>query len=369
MSHDLHLIGVRKALKPRREPYWGAPLAEGRYVGFRKIDEQTGTWIGRLRDDDGRQNYRALGQVTSKFEYAQAKDAAEAWFTAFDVGVSADAPTVADVCREYVAELEAESRIKAARHSRKRFERHVYNAPLAKVRMDRLRSSHIKTWRQGMGTGKATQNRDMTALRAALNLAVQNRRVNAAVAIEWGAVKQHRGADRRRDIYLDLKQRRALIGKCKGALRDLVEAAAVTGARPGELVSMPRSAFDARTGTATFSGKTGTRTVPIATAAVELFKRLAKGKLPNAPLLPRDDGKPFDRWALAVKDAVKAAKLPHAVVLYTLRHSWITEALRSGMSTLDVARLTGTSLQMIESNYGHLVADSARERLALVTML
>ena len=29
----------------------------------------------------------------------------------------------------------------------------------------------------------------------------------------------------------------------------------------------------------------------------------------------------------------------------------------------------GTSLQMIEKNYGHLVAGSARERLAAVTML
>jgi len=34
-----------------------------------------------------------------------------------------------------------------------------------------------------------------------------------------------------------------------------------------------------------------------------------------------------------------------------------------------VARLTGTSVGMIEKHYGHLVADSARERLAAVVML
>jgi hypothetical protein len=34
-----------------------------------------------------------------------------------------------------------------------------------------------------------------------------------------------------------------------------------------------------------------------------------------------------------------------------------------------VARITGTSLRMIEKHYGHLVAESARERLARVELL
>jgi len=51
------------------------------------------------------------------------------------------------------------------------------------------------------------------------------------------------------------------------------------------------------------------------------------------------------------------------------RWSWITTALTSGMGTLDVARLVGTSLLMIEKHYGHLVSDAARLRLANVEML
>jgi hypothetical protein len=39
------------------------------------------------------------------------------------------------------------------------------------------------------------------------------------------------------------------------------------------------------------------------------------------------------------------------------------------MTTLDVARLVGTSIMMIEKAYGHLVASAARERLAKVEML
>src|SRR5690606_39027135 len=116
----------------------------------------------------------------------------------------------------------------------------------------------------------------------------------------------------------------------------------LTGARPGELVKMKRGQFDARTATATFRGKTGSRSVPLSGAATALFERLARGKLPAALMLVRDDGRPWGHsdWDEGVRAAARAAKLPAGVTLYVLRHSWITEALRSGMSTLDVARLT-----------------------------
>ena len=74
-------------------------------------------------------------------------------------------------------------------------------------------------------------------------------------------------------------------------------------------------------------------------------------------------------WGDLVRAAVTAADLPAATVLYTLRHSWITTALTSGMGTLDVARLAGTSLLMIERHYGHLVSDAARLRLENVEMI
>ena len=35
-----------------------------------------------------------------------------------------------------------------------------------------------------------------------------------------------------------------------------------------------------------------------------------------------------------------------------------------GMDPVTVARLTGTSLEMISQTYGHLVQDAAREKLA-----
>jgi integrase len=210
-----------------------------------------------------------------------------------------------------------------------------------------------------------------TTLRAALNLAVTHRQVPATAAQEWRDVKPHKGAGKRRDLYLDLAQRRALLAACEGAIRDLIEAAMLTGGRAGELVNATRSQFDARTKSMTFNGKTGARTVPISPAAVKLFKRLALGKLPEARLLVRDDGQPWAHsdWDALVRDAAKKAELPAGACLYTLRHSFITTALTSAMSTLDVARLVGTSVTMIEKHYGHLVASAARERLAKVVIV
>lgn len=372
MSHSIHLAGVRKDLKPRREPYWGAPLARGSYLGVRKLDDGTCTWIARLRDHDGRQRYRSLGQATDSFDYTAAMKAAKKWFKDAEHGIAEAGPsTVKDACVAYVEDLRAEGREAAAHDTEMRFKRTVYDHAIAATPLERIRTAQLKAWRNGITGSKSSQNRNWTALRAALNLAVAHKRVSAAVEVEWRAVKQHKRADRRREIYLDLKQRRALLEQCNGGLRDLVEAAALTGARPGELAAAKRSAFDHRTGTLRLTGKTGSRTVPLSPAALELCKRLAKGKLPEAPLLTRDDGHPWRRWDWdeLVRAAAKAAKLPPGVVLYTLRHSWITEALTSGMPTHDVAKLTGTSLQMIHDHYGHLVADSARERLAAVKML
>jgi len=70
-----------------------------------------------------------------------------------------------------------------------------------------------------------------------------------------------------------------------------------------------------------------------------------------------------------VKEAAARAELPAQTCLYTLRHSLITQALLDGVSTLEVSKIAGTSLTMIEKHYGHMVHDTARERLAKVQMV
>lgn len=44
---------------------------------------------------------------------------------------------------------------------------------------------------------------------------------------------------------------------------------------------------------------------------------------------------------------------------YALRHAYATRALRAGLPTFTVARLMGTSIEMIDDTYGHLAHDAS----------
>jgi integrase len=324
-----------------------------------------------MRNETGHKKYKALGYVSAVLDYEKARAAATTWFEGQDAGVLNAETTVQKACAAYVEDRQREKGKACANDAKKRFERTVYGTSFGAIPLSKLRTPRIKAWRDGLDLSKATSNRTLTALKAALNLAVANRLVHPIAAREWGDVKAFANATQRRTLFLDLKQRRKLLEGTQGALRDLIEAATLTGARAGELVNATCGQFDARVKSITFKGKVGARTVPLSAAAIALFKRLAKGKLPTAPLLTRDDGKPWNHsdWDELVKAAGQKAKLPPGVCLYTLRHSFVTQAITGGMTTLDVARLCGTSVGMIEKHYGHLVASSARERLAGVTML
>jgi len=413
----------RDGLAPRREPYWHK-LSKGRYLGIRKLASGRAAWIARYRDDEGAQRYYALGEVSDTFGFDQAKDAAETWMRNAERGVSdrhddGSRVTVASACLAYIRALRSEGRQEAAHDAHMRFRRTVYGDaaddelglparpavmtaaarvparttaadpsesrgkrrkwepvahPIAATPLTKIRAPRLKQWHLDLvaaGLSKASANRTLTARKAALNLAVAHRAVSAAVAQEWTEVVPLKGASGRRELFLDVVQRRKLLAKSQGGVRRLMEAVMHTGCRAGELTSARRSAFDARTKSLTVTGKTGPRNIPLTPAAVALFTQFAKDKMPGAFLLTRDDGKPWAHsdWDELVKDAAARAELPPQTCLYTLRHSFITQALLDGVSTLEVSKIVGTSLTMIEKHYGHLVQDTARERLAKVQLV
>jgi hypothetical protein len=94
-----------------------------------------------------------------------------------------------------------------------RFRRLVYDDPIGKVRLDKLRALRLREWRNGIKASKGSQDRNWRALRAALYLAITNRRAHGALAEELRAVKQHKNSKGRRTLFLDLEQRRATGGR------------------------------------------------------------------------------------------------------------------------------------------------------------
>ena len=68
-----------------------------------------------------------------------------------------------------------------------------------------------------------------------------------------------------------------------------------------------------------------------------------------------------DDW----KPAVEAAGLEYRAP-YAMRHTFASFAIAAGVSTFELARMMGTSLEMIERTYGHLLPDALeRGRAAL----
>lgn len=387
MNHDIHKRTERIKFTPRDAPYWAPPLGINQSLGFRKlgpVGTDEGTWIARRVKDNGYHGTKSLGYVSDSFGFVEAREAARKWFADQERGV-ADGQTVTDACRAYLEDRRTEKSEKNAADAEGRFERTVYGndkypaKPIAGIKLDKLRTADVKAWRNALTTptepdgkalSKAAANRTLSTLKAALNLAVENGLVSGAATIEWSRVKAHENASKQRNLYLDLKQRRALLKAAKGAIRNLIEASMLTGARAGELTSAARKQFDDRSAVLDVDGKTGPRSIPLSAPAAKLFTRLAKGKLPDARLLTRDDGKPWAHsdWDELVRTAAEKAKLPAGVCLYTLRHSFITQALQDGLPVSDVGKYVGTSAQMIEKNYHHLIHSHVRARLIKVVM-
>lgn len=378
---QIHKSSVRKELDVRREPHWpDGPTERGLYVGFRKL-EMGGNWIARWRDDEGIHRYHSLGPVTDTFDFEAAEKAAKLWKKNKAAGVNTDeVQTVADICRAYITDRKDKKGKANAHDTEMRFKRTVYEHPIGKVELSRLTERRVEEWRNelvkpeaegGHGLARASANRNLTVLKAALNFAVTKRYVPSERAIEWTNVEAYSDVENPRKLYLDLGQRRKLLETAKGAVRDLIEGVMLTGARAGELTSALRSQFDHRTGEMTLKGKTGPRTFQLTPVQLKFFKRLGRNKLPAAYLFTRDDGEPWGHsdWDELVRDAAKEAELPEGVCLYTLRHSYITAALLGHTTTLEVSRRVGTSLEMIQKHYGHISDAGATERLGKISFV
>ena len=363
----------RAALAPRREPYWERILA-GCHLGYRAGAD---TWVAKHRDAaTGKRLIHALGEFS---DFDQAAAAARAWFERVSYGVTADA-TVQYACDEYAAKLDDGGKKATAKDAKGRFKRLVTGTKFGTIKLADLRKHHIEGWFNAQIKGKTegealrkamdSANRNMATLKAALNAAHAADLTTSDRA--WRLVTKFKDVgQRRRDAFLSHEQRKALLDACPADLAALVKAALLTGFRPGELAALNVGDVVASTGTIHVNGKTGHRDVVVSAKALAHFKECAKDKLPLTPLLTRADGKRWgkDGWKKLFDDARTKAKLPPAVVLYSCRHTAISEMLMSGMDSLAVAKQTGTSVAMIESNYGHLTSTHLQQQLDKVHIL
>lgn len=370
MTKRIDRVETRARLERRRDPYW-QQLSRGRYVGFRRLPGVTtsGTWLARFYDG-AQYQYKPLGDfamLPEKERFDAAKRAAEEWFGHLDAGGSTEHFTVKATCEAYV-EKRREVSEAAAADAEGRFKRLVYDDPIANIQLAKLAPRHFADWRKRVlasGGAKGSFNRNATALRAALNLARERRAVASDHA--WATeLKPFERADRRRDLYLDRVARRRLIEKAPKEVKPLLTALALMPMRPGDPAKLRVADLDQKQGVLNIpQGKTEARVIPLGRDALAHFKQCAKGKLPGAWLFSRADGKQWTKeaWRDLIHEAAKAAKLPSATCAYSLRHSVITDMVTGGLDLFTVAKISGTSVKMIEQHYGKLLQEHARKAL------
>jgi len=387
---DLSRIKERDKLKPRAgdEPHWQR-LRQGCYVGFRPSKKgKRGTWFARVYNADMARNSRkALGDYPS-FDghdiFTQAKIDAETWAEAVESGGqrARDVVTVEDACALYL-------RGKSCSVQKGILRRHVFSDPIAQLKLDKLRRHHLREWRKRLEEtpalltrnkkgetrtkerAKSTVNRDMVPLRAALGQVLKHGAPNTDAAWQE-ALRPFKGADKRRELYLDKQERKRLINALSDDSRPFVQGLCLLPLRPGALADLKVRDFDKRTRTLTIGkDKNGNpRQITVPPVIADFFAENVKGKLPAAPIFARANGDIWnkDAWKYPIKEAVNAAGLPGAVAAYTLRHCVITDLVRAGLPILTVAQLSGTSVVMIEKHYGHLVRDDAEQALAALVL-
>lgn len=387
-------VDARIRLKPKAEPYW-VRLSTGCTLGFRKMTpESTGTWVARYRNaDTGERDKRSLGEFAGlppSQRYGAAKAAAETWFTHLSRGGTTAPTSVKQACAMYVTHVRTTRGDASASDLKKRFERWIdSDDTLGMIDLSKLTRARVQKWRSAMAAtpvrvnrdnrampvtrarSAGSVNRDISAVRAALNHAHDMGHTTSDMA--WRvALRPTKNADRRRDVYLDIRQRRSLIDNAASDVAIFLHGLALVPLRPGALAALTVNSLDQRLGVLLVGkDKAGRdRKIKLPPATAQFFLAQSKGKTPGAPLLSRADGKSWDKdaWKWPIKEAAQAAKLPADTTCYAMRQSVITDLVTGGLDLLTVALLSGTSVAMIERHYGHLRAEHAAAALATLAL-
>ena len=232
---------------------------------------------------------------------------------------------------------------------------------------------------------KATANRTLTVLKAALNRAWREGLVSSDA--EWRRVEPFENVDAARVRYLTIAEAKRLLNGCDDTdYRRLVQAALETGARYGELCRLQVRDFDpdAETvaigkskngkarhvvltdeGVAFFTevcaGRAGSelmfRNIARVERAMERERaRLVKEGKPTAKVSVDDDGQwQKSEQSRLMADACKRAKIDPPIGFHGLRHTWASLSVMAAVPLLVVAKNLGhTDTRMVEKHYGHL---------------
>ena len=351
----------------------GQPTGAG---GGGYAEHKTGT-SDDLQDADG----------VAILDYGQAQKAARAWWRAElrrEEGHDERARpyTVADAITDYLKEFEGRGG-KSVYHTRRAAETHILPA-LGAVLVGKLTAKKIEDWHRslaakpalarskpggkpnhrkadksadGLRKRRATANRILTVLKAALNRAWKSSHVMSDDA--WRRVRPFRAVETARVRYLSDAECLRLVNACKPAFCDLVRGALLTGCRYSELTGLQVADFNADAGVVSVRvSKAGKpRHVVLTNEGQRLFATLTAGKLGTDPIFVRADGGLWGKshQLRSMLEACERAKIKPAVSFHVLRHAHGSTLAMRGVPLGVIAEQLGhADTRMTEKHYAHL---------------
>jgi integrase len=407
---DISSKNARKALTIQREPYWFA-IGAGQHLGYRKTDKAKGSWIVRYYDKEYGRRFESLGVAddsvtgmgSNELTFQQAINAARAEIAnmkrADTAGVErVTSYTVAQALDDYVAEKEREKR------------KPLPLTALGKIQLDKLTHGKVKAWRDALAesaprqrTGfvmekvivktlvrgeykdrlkeratstlkpqafravdandpdalrrrQATANRILTVLKAALNLAHEERKVSSKAA--WEAVKPFRKVDVPKIRFMEDAEVTALVKACDPDFQLLVKGALVTGCRYGELTAMTVKDFDEAKATVYVAkSKNGeSRYIDLNDEGVAFFAELTAKRGNPETIFQKANGTAWNKSEQKrPMDAACEASKVEGVTFHILRHTYASHAVMNGMPIAVLSQHLGhKDTRITERHYAHL---------------
>ncbi len=400
-DHRLDTRAARSRLAQRNEPYW-ALLSEGFHLGYYRGKSVT-KWVARYRPAGGGKGYSktTLGEADDVpdadgdrvLDFRQAQEKARQWLQSVEGGGGTKASyTVGDVLDDYLAAFTGKDLVNTRRRIEQFIRPVLGSVKLSRISAQQVRAFHVdrantparlRTRKGGeqqyrllddadaKRRRRATSNRDLTVLKAALNLAYANGRIATDQA--WRSVKPFPKVDAPRQRYLTDTEARRLVNAAGPDFRPIVQAALLTGARWGELRAVKVRDVDLQSGTVHLTDtKAGAaRDCYLEGEGHSLFSTHTLGKEAADLVFPAPDG---SRWGDAMQvrrmvDASSVAKLDPPASFHDLRRTYGARLARAGVPMSVIAQALGHADERItRRHYAHLspsyVSQTVREHAA-----
>ena len=396
---------ARKLLPIRNEPYWRNE-GEGQHIGYYR-GKRVAKWVARYRIPGSSGGYHkiTLGMADDRpgieadgnklFDWKQAKLAALNWFRQMDEadGIKFGPYTVSAALDDYMKSFTGKDRVNTQRRIDV-----LIKPSLGNYQASKLTTALIKSWhntraatparlRTSAGSAmlkarpliteedkrkrRSTANRDLTVLKAALNVAYQNGRI--ATDDAWRRVKPFPNVERPKLRYLNDDEVRRLVEACEPPFRQIVQATLLTGARYQELARARVRDFDTIAGTLWIPDAKANRprVCYLGHEGKALFTAMSNTKSSDDLLLPRDDGAQWNnsQQIRRIGLACHHAGINPPATFHDLRRTYGARLALNGVPMAVIAEALGQADERItRRHYAHLspnyVAEQVRKHSA-----